>query len=135
MTDFKALEKIKDIATTDKTRIARVKDAAPYDIIDIDNDMLEIIDYVNTCQSNMSVNYPSFSNNRIQNFSYNNVLYHVVFTETDIAIAKVKWVDEIDDYSYEDFLDGYFDVYYYLDLNSKTVKFIWDKKEYIIKEK
>lgn len=50
MVNFKALEKIKDVATTDKTRIVRVKDTVPYDIIDIDSDMIDIVDYVNTCQ-------------------------------------------------------------------------------------
>ena len=137
MVNLKELEKIVDVATNEPRQIAHNEDYVrrPYDIIELTSDMIDIIDYIRERQDNMRLNYPTFSDEYGIWFSYNNKLYRVVRINDHISIAYNEWLEKEDNYSFDDFLDDYFvGGYYYLDLDTMTVKSIWDNKEYIIKE-
>lgn len=137
MVNLKELEKIVDVATNDPRQIAYSEDHVhrPYDVIELTSDMISIIDYLRERQDNMRLRYPTFSDEYGIWFSYNNKLYRVVRINDHISIGRNDWLEKDDDYSFDDFLDDYFiGGYYYLDLDTKTVKSIWDNKEYIIKE-
>ena len=137
MVNLKELEKIVSVATNDSRRIAHNDkyERVPYDIIELTDDMIDIIDYLRVRQDNMKLNYPPFSDEYGIWFSYNNRLYRVVRINDHISIGYNEWLEKDDDYSFDDFLDDYFTSgYYYLDLDTMTVKSIWDNKEYIVKE-
>ncbi|AWY02881.1 hypothetical protein [Staphylococcus phage VB-SauS-SA2] len=137
MVNLKELEKIVNVATNDPRQIAYSEDHVhrPYDVIELTSDMISIIDYLRERQDNMRLRYPTFSDEYGIWFSYNNKLYRVVRINDHISIGRNDWLEKDDDYSFDDFLDDYFiGGYYYLDLDTKTVKSIWDNKEYIIKE-
>ena len=137
MVNLKELEKIVDVATNKPRQIAHSEDHVrrPYDVIELTDDMIDIIDYLRVRQDNMKLNYPPFSDEYGIWFSYNNRLYRVVRINDHISIGYNEWLEKDDDYSFDDFLDDYFTSgYYYLDLDTKTVKGLWDNKEYIIKE-
>lgn len=137
MVNLKELEKIVSVATNDPGRIAHNDryERVPYDVIELTDDMIDIIDYIRVNQDNMRLNYPTFSDDYGMWFSYNNKLYRVVRINNHISIAYNEWLEKEDNYSFDDFLDNYFvGGYYYLDLDTMTVKNIWDNKEYIIKE-
>ena len=138
MFNFNELEKIVNVATNDPRRIAHREgyERAPYDVIGLTDDMINIIDYLTVRQDNMKLNHPSFSDKYGIWFSYNNKLYRVIIIDDRISIFYNGWLEKDDDYSFDDFLDDYFvGGYYYLDLDTETVKSLWDNKEYIIKEK
>ena len=66
---------------------------------------------------------------------YNNRLYRVIRIKNHISTSCNGWLEKDDDYSFDDFLNDYLTSgYYYLDLDTETVKGLWDNKEYIIKE-
>ena len=137
MVNLKELEKIVSVATNDPRRIAHNDkyERVPYDIIELTDDMINIIDYIRERQDNMRLNYPTFSDDYGMWFSYNDKLYRVTRINDHISIGYNEWLEEDDSYSFDDFLDDYFvGGYYYLDLDTMTVKSIWDNKEYIIKE-
>ena len=137
MVNLKELEKIVDVATNEPRQIAHNEDYVrrPYDVIELTSDMIDIIDYIRERQDNMRLNYPTFSDEYGIWFSYNNKLYRVVRINDHISIAYNEWLEKEDNYSFDDFLDDYFTSgYYYLDLDTKTVKSLWDNEEYIIKE-
>lgn len=137
MINFKELEKIVEVATNEPRRIVHKKgyERAPYDVIELTDDMISIIDYLKVVQDNMKLKHPPFSDRYGIWFSYNDKLYKVVLVDDHISIAYNEWLEKDDDYSFDDFLDDYFiGGYYYLDLNTKTVKSLWDNKEYVITE-
>ena len=137
MINFNELEKIVSVATNDPRRIAHKEgyERTPYDVIELTDDMINIIDYLTVTQDNMKLNHPSFSDKYGKWFSYNNKLYRVVRIDDDISIFYNEWLEKDDDYSFDDFLDDYFvGGYYYLDLDTKTVKSLWDNKEYRVVE-
>lgn len=137
MINLKELEKIVDVATNDPRRIAHNDkyERVPYDIIELTDDMIDIIDYITVVQDNMKLNHPPFSDKYGIWFSYNDKLYKVILVGDHISIAYNKWLEKDDDYSFDDFLDDYFiGGYYYLDLDTKTVKSLWDNKEYRVVE-
>ena len=137
MINFKELEKIVGVATNDPRRIAHKEghERAPYYVIELTDDMINIIDYLRVMQDNMKLNHPPFSDKYGIWFSYNDKLYKVVLVDDHISIAYNKWLEKDDDYSFDDFLDDYFiGGYYYLDLDTKTVKSLWDNKEYRVVE-
>ena len=137
MINLKELEKIISVATNEPRQIAHSEDHVrrPYDVIELTSDMVSIIDYLRERQDNMRLNYPTFSDEYGIWFSYNNKLYRVVRINDHISIAYNEWLEKEDNYSFDDFLDDYFvGGYYYLDLDTMTVKSIWDNKEYIVKE-
>ena len=137
MVNLKELEKIVSIATNDSRRIAHNDkyERVPYDIIKLTDDMIDIIDYLREKQGNMKLNYPPFSDEYGIWFSYNNRLYRVIRIKNHISISCNGWLEKDDDYSFDDFLNDYLTSgYYYLDLDTETVKGLWDNKEYIIKE-
>lgn len=137
MINFKELEKIVGVATNDPRRIAHKEGhgRAPYDVIELTDDMINIIDYLRVMQDNMKLTHPPFSDKYGIWFSYNDKLYKVVLVDDHISIAYNKWLEKDDDYSFDDFLDDYFiGGYYYLDLDTETVKSLWDNKEYVITE-
>ena len=137
MINFKELEKIVGVATNDPRRIAHREDyeRLPYDVIELTDDMINIIDYLRVMQDNMKLNHPPFSDKYGIWFSYNNRLYRVVKINDHISIAYNEWLKKDDDYSFDDFLYDYFvGGYYYLDLDTKTVKSLWDNKEYRVVE-
>ena len=137
MINFKELEKIVGVATNDPRRIAHKEghERAPYDVIELTDDMINIIDYLRVRQDNMKLNHPPFSDEYGIWFSYNNRLYRVVRINNHISIAYNEWLEKDDNYSFDDFLDDYFvGGYYYLDLDTETVKSLWDNKEYRVVE-
>ena len=137
MVNLKELEKIVSVATNKPRQIAHSEDYVrrPYDVIELTDDMIDIIDYIRERQDNMRLNHPVFSDDYGMWFSYNNKLYRVTRINDHISISYNEWLEEDDNYSFDDFLDDYFvGGYYYLDLDTMTVKSIWDNKEYIIKE-
>ena len=137
MVNLKELEKIVSVATNDPRRIAHNDkyERVHYDIIELTDDMINIIDYIRERQDNMRLNYPAFSDDYGMWFSYNDKLYRATRINDHISIGYNEWLEEDDSYSFDDFLDDYFvGGYYYLDLDTMTVKSIWDNKEYIIKE-
>ena len=137
MINFKELEKIVGVATNDPRRIAHKEghERVPYDVIELTDDMINIIDYLRVMQDNMKLTHPPFSDKYGIWFSYNDKLYKVVLVDDHISIAYNKWLEKDDDYSFDDFLDDYFiGGYYYLDLDTETVKSLWDNKEYVITE-
>ena len=137
MINFKELEKIVGVATNDPRRIAHEEghERAPYNVIELTDDMINIIDYLRVMQDNMKLTHPPFSDKYGIWFSYNNRLYRVVKINDHISIAYNEWLKKDDYYSFDDFLYDYFvGGYYYLDLDTMTVKSIWDNKEYIVKE-
>lgn len=137
MINFNELEKIVSVATNDPRRIAHREgyEREPYDVIELTDDMINIIDYLTVRQDNMKLNHPSFSDKYGIWFSYNNKLYRVIIIDDRISIFYNGWLEKDDDYSFDDFLDDYFvGGYYYLDLDTETVKSLWDNKEYIVKE-
>ena len=137
MVNLKELEKIVDIATNESRRIVHNDkyERVPCDIIELTDDMIDIIDYLREKQGNMKLNYPPFSDEYGIWFSYNNRLYRLIRIKNHISISCNGWLEKDDDYSFDDFLDDYFTSgYYYLDLDTETVKGLWDNKEYIIKE-
>ena len=137
MINFKELEKIVSVATNEPRRIAHKKgyERSPYDVIELTDDMINIIDYLRVMQDNMKLNHPPFSDKYGIWFSYNDKLYKVVLVDDHISIAYNKWLEKDDDYSFDDFLDDYFiGGYYYLDLDTETVKSLWDNKEYRVVE-
>lgn len=137
MINLNELEKIVSIATNKPRRIAHndLYERTPYDVIELTDDMRGIIDYIRERQDNMRLNYPTFSDDYGMWFSYNNKLYRVTRINDHISIGYNEWLEEDDSYSFDDFLDDYFvGGYYYLDLDTMTVKSLWDNKEYVIKE-
>lgn len=137
MVNLKELEKIVSVATNKPSQIAHSEDYVrrPYDVIELTDDMIDIIDYIRERQDNMRLNYPVFSDDYGMWFSYNNKLYRVTRINDHISIGYNEWLEEDDSYSFDDFLDDYFvGGYYYLDLDTMTVKSIWDNKEYTVKE-
>ena len=137
MINFKELEKIVGVATNDSRRIAHKEghERAPYDVIELTDDMINIIDYLRVMQDNMKLTHPPFSDKYGIWFSYNNRLYRVVKINDHISIAYNEWLKKDDYYSFDDFLYDYFvGGYYYLDLDTKTVKSLWDNKEYRVVE-
>ena len=137
MINFKELEKIVGVATNDPRRIAHKEghERAPYDVIELTDDMINIIDYLRVMQDNMKLTHPPFSDKYGIWFSYNNRLYRVVKINDHISIAYNEWLKKDDYYSFDDFLYDYFvGGYYYLDLDTETVKSLWDNKEYVITE-
>lgn len=137
MINFKELEKIVEVATNEPGRIAHKEgyERAPYDVIELTDDMISIIDYLKVVQDNMKLKHPPFSDRYGIWFSYNDKLYKVVLVDDHISIGYNKWLEKDDDYSFDDFLDDYFiGGYYYLDLDTETVKSLWDNKEYCVVE-
>lgn len=135
MVNLKELEKIVNVATNHPARIVYAEDR-PYDVVELTDDMIDIIDYLRERQDNMRLSHPPFSDRYSMWFSYNDKLYSIVIINKYISIGCSEWLEKDGDYSFDDFLDDYFiGGYYYLDLDTMTVKSIWDNKEYIIKEK
>lgn len=137
MVNLKELEKIVSVATNDSSRIAHNDkyERVPYDVIELTSDMIDIVDYLRERQDNMRLHYPAFSDEYGIWFGYNNKLYRIVRVDDHISISYNEWLEKDSDYSFDDFLDDYFiGGYYYLDLDTETVKSLWDNKEYIIKE-
>ena len=137
MINFKELEKIVGVATNDPRRIAHKEghERAPYDVIGLTDDMTNIIDYLRVMQDNMKLTHPPFSDKYGIWFSYNDRLYRVVKINDHISIAYNEWLKKDDYYSFDDFLYDYFvGGYYYLDLDTETVKSLWDNKEYRVVE-
>ena len=137
MINFNELEKIVSVATNNPRRIAHKEghERAPYDVIELTDDMINIIDYLRVMQDNMKLTHPPFSDKYGIWFSYNNRLYRVVKINDHISIAYNEWLKKDDYYSFDDFLYDYFvGGYYYLDLDTETVKSLWDNKEYRVVE-
>ena len=137
MVNLKELEKIVDVATNEPRQIAHSEDHVrrPYDVIELTDDMIDIIDYLRVRQDNMKLNYPPFSDEYGIWFSYNNRLYRVVRINDHISIGYNKWLEKDDDYSFDDFLDDYFvGGYYYLDLDDMVVRSLWNNKTYRVIE-
>lgn len=141
MVNLKELEKIVSVATNDPKRIAHNKDypVRPYDVIELTDNMIDIIDYLIERQDNMRLNYPAFSDKFGLWFSYNNKLYRVVIINNNISIGLNSWLNEYMEedphYSFNEFLNDYFSSgYYYLDLDNMVVRSLWDNKTYSVRK-
>ena len=137
MVNLKELEKIVSVATNDPKQIAHnyEYESVPYDVIELTDDMIDIIDYIRERQDNMRLNYPTFSDEYGMWFSYNNKLYRVVRINNHISIAYNEWLEKEDSYSFDNFLDDYFvGGYYYLDLDDMVVRSLWNNKTYRVIE-
>ena len=137
MVNLKELEKIVSVATNKPSQIAHSEDYVrrPYDVIELTDDMIDIIDYIRERQDNMRLNYPVFSDDYGMWFSYNSKLYRVTRINDHISIGYNEWLEEEDNYSFDDFLDDYFvGGYYYLDLDNMVVRSLWNNKTYRVIE-
>ena len=96
MVNLKELKKIVNVATNDSRRIAHNDkyERVPYDIVELTDDMIDIIDYLRVKQDNMKLNYPPFSDEHGIWFSYNNKLYRVVRIDDHISIGYNEWLEK-----------------------------------------
>lgn len=115
------------------------KENRPYKSMVITQDMGEVFDYIQMLSEDMSLYYPQFNNGTIAFFSYDGNMYSSFYFQQQgkLAIKKEEFLTQktIDEegLTFEEWSDDMM-VYYYLDLDTKTVKSLWDNKEYIIKE-
>ena len=106
-------------------------------ITHLTDDMGDVIDYVAAQSRTMRFQYPAFHSEYSFWFSHDNRLYIIITISDNITIQVDSFMgteEEDEIYTFKEFLEDY-DAYYYLDLETMTVKSLWDNKEYIIKEK
>ena len=115
------------------------KDNRPYKSTVITEDMVKVFDYIQMLSEDMSLYYPQFNNGTIAFFSYDGNMYFSFYFQQQgsLSIKKGDFLTQeiIDEegFTFEEWASDMM-VYYYLDLDTKTVKSLWDNKEYIIKE-
>ena len=105
-------------------------------ITHLTDDMGNIIDYVVAQSRTMRFKYPAFYSEYSFWFSHDNRLYRID-TISGTAIQVDSFIgdeDDDDNYTVKEFLDDY-ESYYYLDLDTMTVRSLYNHKEYIIEEK
>ena len=129
--NFDCLKEIDYQATNDGYRVHGRENT-----MSITDDMIDVIDYIRAENGFMQFEFPQFSSGDSLWFSYSGRLYRYLNVLDNIYITVDSFIgdeDEDEDYTFKEFLSDY-DVYYYLDLDTMTVKSLWDNKEYIIKE-
>lgn len=144
MVNFDCLKDIEYEALSDedfvKFRNERVeKENRPYKSTVITEDMVKVFDYIQMLSEDMTIHYPQFNNGTTAFFSYDENLYSSFhFQQQGILNIKrenfltQEIIDE-EGFTFEQWASDMM-VYYYLDLDTRTVKSLWDNKEYIIKE-
>lgn len=115
------------------------KDNRTYKSTVITEDMMKVFDYIQMLSEDMSLHYPQFNNGTIAFFSYDRNMYSSFYFQQQgsLFIKKGDFLTQeiIDEegFTFEEWASDMM-VYYYLDLDTETVKSLWDNKEYIIKE-
>lgn len=144
MVNFDCLKDIEYEACSDEEFVKfrneqEEKDNRPYKSTVITEDMIKLFDYIQMLSEDMSLFYPQFNNGTIAFFSYDGNMYSSFYFQQqgDLSIKRGDFLTQetIDEegFTFEEWTSDMM-VYYYLDLDTKTVKSLWDNKEYIIKE-
>lgn len=115
------------------------KNNRPYKSKVITEDMIKVFDYIQILSEDMSICYPQFNNGTIAFFSYDGNLYSSFYFQQQgsLSIKREYFLTQeiIDEegFTFEEWVSDMM-VYYYLDLDTGTVKSLWDNKEYVITE-
>lgn len=144
MINFDCLKNIEYEACSDEEFVKfrneqEEKDNRPYKSTVITEDMIKVFDYIQMLSEDMSLFYPQFNNGTIAFFSYDGNMYSSFYFQQqgNLSIKRGDFLTQetIDEegFTFEEWTSDMM-VYYYLDLDTKTVKSLWDNKEYIIKE-
>lgn len=142
--DFNCLKYIEYEACSDEEFVKfrneqEEKNNRPYKSIVITEDMIKVFDYIQILSEDMSIYYPQFNNGTIAFFSYDGNLYSSFHFQQQgsLSIKRGDFLTQeiIDEegFTFEEWASDMM-VYYYLDLDTNTVKSLWDNKEYTVKE-
>ena len=126
---------LKEIEREATSNIRRVE--LRENITHLTEDMGDIIDYVVVKSRTMRFQYPAFHSEYSFWFSHDNRLYRITTISGNITIQVDTFIGEEEDdegYIIKKFLEDY-EVYYYLDLDTMTVRSLYNHKEYIVEEK
>lgn len=141
---------LKDIEFRASNDIRRVQERE--DVTHLTDDMVNVVYHIVEVSKKMSLSHPSFSSlhssihilpsltllSYAYWFSHDDRLYRIYLsTENVISIQVDSFIgteEEDETYTFNEFIEDY-DAYYYLDLNTMTVKSLYNHKEYIIEEK
>ena len=99
----------------------------------ITEDMIKVFDHIRILSEDMSICYPQFNNGTIAFFSYDGNLYSSFYfrQQGSLTIKREEFLtQEIineEGFTFEEWVSDMM-VYYYLDLDTKTVKSLWDNK-------
>lgn len=110
-----------------------------HNIIPMTDDMIDVFDYVQQKSGDMARDYPSFSNGVITFFSYDGNIYSSFYFQQQgkLTIKKGEFLTQetIDEegFTFEEWSDDMM-VYYYLDLDTMTVRSLWDNKTYSVRK-
>lgn len=135
MINFDCLKEIDYEATNDGYRV----NDREY-TMSITDDMIEVFDYIQILSEHMSIYHPQFNNGTIAFFSHGGNMYSSFYFQQqgELTIKKGDFLNQEiineEGFTFEEWASDMM-VYYYLDLDTMTVKSLWDNKEYVIKEK
>lgn len=145
--NFDCLKDVEFEASNDNRRVQERTN-----VIVLTNDMIDVVSYIVDKASEMALSYPPFYevflnihvspsltlSSLAYWFSYDDRLYRVyISTNNVISINVDSFIgteEEDENYTFKEFIEDY-QGFYYLDLNTMTVKSLYNHKEYITEER